>query len=97
MEYGGITPIGLPEGWRLLVDARCVDIDVALIGSGVRRSKLLLPEPTWAGSRAPRWSRDSRGSHVSGPAMSPVGGHVRMDTLLRDIPGKNPRRRPSPF
>jgi prolyl-tRNA editing enzyme YbaK/EbsC (Cys-tRNA(Pro) deacylase) len=43
MEYGGITPIGLPEGWRLLVDARCVEIDVALIGSGVRRSKLLLP------------------------------------------------------
>ena len=43
MAYGGITPIGLPESWRLLVDARCVDIDVALIGSGVRRSKLLLP------------------------------------------------------
>jgi len=43
MEYGGITPIGLPDGWRLLVDAACVDIDVAIIGSGVRRSKLLLP------------------------------------------------------
>jgi prolyl-tRNA editing enzyme YbaK/EbsC (Cys-tRNA(Pro) deacylase) len=43
MEYGGITPVGLPEGWRLLVDAACVDIDVAVIGSGVRRSKLLLP------------------------------------------------------
>ena len=43
MEYGGITPIGLPASWRLLVDARCVDIDVALIGSGVRRSKLFLP------------------------------------------------------
>ena len=43
MEYGGITPIGLPEEWRLLVDARVVDIDVALIGSGVRRSKLLVP------------------------------------------------------
>ena len=43
MEYGGITPIGLPDGWRLLVDAVCLDIDVALIGSGVRRSKLLLP------------------------------------------------------
>ena len=42
MEYGGITPVGLPEGWRLLVDPRCVDIDVAIIGSGVRRSKLLL-------------------------------------------------------
>ena len=43
MEYGGITPVGLPEGWRLFVDAACLDIDVAIIGSGVRRSKLLLP------------------------------------------------------
>jgi prolyl-tRNA editing enzyme YbaK/EbsC (Cys-tRNA(Pro) deacylase) len=43
MEYGGITPIGLPGGWRVLVDPRALDIDVAVIGSGVRRSKLLLP------------------------------------------------------
>ena len=43
MEYGGITPVGLPDGWRVLVDAACTDIDVAIIGSGVRRSKLLLP------------------------------------------------------
>ena len=43
MEYGGITPVGLPPGWRILVDAACLDIDVAIIGSGVRRSKLLLP------------------------------------------------------
>ncbi|GAA4734312.1 YbaK/EbsC family protein [Nocardioides endophyticus] len=43
MEYGGITPIGLPEGWRLLVDPRVLDIEVAVIGSGVRRSKLLIP------------------------------------------------------
>ncbi len=43
MEYGGITPVGLPDGWRLLVDAACIDIDAAIIGSGVRRSKLLLP------------------------------------------------------
>lgn len=43
MEYGGITPFGLPAGWRLLLDARVVEIEVALIGSGVRRSKLLLP------------------------------------------------------
>jgi prolyl-tRNA editing enzyme YbaK/EbsC (Cys-tRNA(Pro) deacylase) len=43
MEYGGITPFGLPAHWRLLVDARVVDIDVAVVGSGVRRSKLLLP------------------------------------------------------
>lgn len=43
MEYGGITPLGLPEDWRLLVDPRVLDIDVTVIGSGVRRSKLLLP------------------------------------------------------
>ena len=43
MEYGGITPIGLPQGWRLLIDSRVVEIDAALIGSGLRRSKLVLP------------------------------------------------------
>jgi prolyl-tRNA editing enzyme YbaK/EbsC (Cys-tRNA(Pro) deacylase) len=42
MEYGGITPVGLPTTWRLLVDAAICDIEVAVIGSGVRRSKLLL-------------------------------------------------------
>ena len=43
MEYGGITPVGLPAAWRLLVDSRVLDIEVAVIGSGVRRSKLLVP------------------------------------------------------
>ncbi len=43
MEYGGITPLGLPGGWRLLVDGATLDIETAVIGSGVRRSKLLLP------------------------------------------------------
>jgi prolyl-tRNA editing enzyme YbaK/EbsC (Cys-tRNA(Pro) deacylase) len=43
MEYGGITPIGLPSGWRILVDEACLDIPAAVIGSGVRRSKLLVP------------------------------------------------------
>lgn len=43
MEYGGITPVGLPPHWRLLIDTRVLDIDVAVIGSGVRRSKLLIP------------------------------------------------------
>jgi prolyl-tRNA editing enzyme YbaK/EbsC (Cys-tRNA(Pro) deacylase) len=43
MEYGGITPVGVPGSWRVLVDARVLDIDVAVIGSGVRRSKLLVP------------------------------------------------------
>lgn len=45
MEYGGITPVGLPAAWRVLVDPRVLDIEVAVIGSGVRRSKLLVPGP----------------------------------------------------
>lgn len=43
MEYGGITPAGIPASWRLLVDARVAEIEVAVIGSGLRRSKLLVP------------------------------------------------------
>lgn len=48
MEYGGITPLGLPAHWRLLVDARVVAEQVAMIGSGVRRSKLVFPGPAFA-------------------------------------------------
>ncbi len=43
MEYGGINPIGLPEGWPVLVDQRVVESEVVLTGSGVRKSELLLP------------------------------------------------------
>ena len=43
MEYGGITPIGVPATWRLLVDARVAEIELAIIGSGIRGSKLFLP------------------------------------------------------
>lgn len=43
MEYGGITPIGLPAGWPVLIDRRVIDTEVVVIGSGVRRSKILLP------------------------------------------------------
>ncbi|MEU5212889.1 YbaK/EbsC family protein [Streptomyces sp. NPDC020742] len=43
MEYGGITPIGLPAGWPLLVDAAVTDVPYVLIGSGGRRGKLIVP------------------------------------------------------
>ncbi len=42
MEYGGITPIGLPEGWPVLIDLAVVDAGEVIIGSGIRASKLLL-------------------------------------------------------
>lgn len=40
MEFGGITPIGLPAPWPILVDAAVLERDVVVIGSGLRRSKL---------------------------------------------------------
>ena len=43
MEYGGITPIGLPEGWPVLVDARVADAPHLVVGSGRRRGKLIVP------------------------------------------------------
>ncbi|WP_156758075.1 YbaK/EbsC family protein [Actinokineospora pegani] len=43
MEYGGITPIGLPAGWPLLIDQAVADAPELVIGSGVRGSKLLVP------------------------------------------------------
>lgn len=43
MEYGGITPVGLPQDWPVLVDSRVLERDQIIIGSGVRRSKLRLP------------------------------------------------------
>lgn len=49
MEYGGITPLGLPTDWQVLVDTAVVDRDLVVIGSGVRRSKLRLPGGMVAG------------------------------------------------
>jgi prolyl-tRNA editing enzyme YbaK/EbsC (Cys-tRNA(Pro) deacylase) len=43
MEYGGITPIGLPADWPVYVDAAVAAAPRVVIGSGIRRSKLTLP------------------------------------------------------
>jgi prolyl-tRNA editing enzyme YbaK/EbsC (Cys-tRNA(Pro) deacylase) len=43
MESGGITPIGLPAEWPLLVDAAVAAAPAIVIGSGIRGSKLALP------------------------------------------------------
>lgn len=42
MEFGGITPIGLPEEWPILIDSQVASCAEAVVGSGVRGSKLLL-------------------------------------------------------
>src|SRR3990170_699891 len=43
MEYGGITPVGLPPEWPVLVDSRVAESPYVVIGSGVRGSKLVVP------------------------------------------------------
>jgi len=43
MEYGGITPIGLPSDWPILIDPAVLAVEQAIIGSGIRASKLMLP------------------------------------------------------
>jgi prolyl-tRNA editing enzyme YbaK/EbsC (Cys-tRNA(Pro) deacylase) len=48
MESGGITPVGLPAGWPVLVDAGVAKTDSVVIGSGIRGSKLRLPGPMLA-------------------------------------------------
>ncbi|MBV1850843.1 YbaK/EbsC family protein [Catellatospora tritici] len=49
MQYGGITPIGLPDSWPVLVDAAVADTPYVVIGSGNRRGKLIVPGKVLAG------------------------------------------------
>ena len=42
MEYGGITPVGLPDGWPILVDEAVAALDWIVIGSGIRGSKIII-------------------------------------------------------
>ena len=43
MEYGGITPVGLPPEWPILIDATVAASEQLIIGSGIRKSKLIVP------------------------------------------------------
>lgn len=43
MEYGGITPIGLPNDWLIFIDKAVINARNVIVGSGIRKSKLLVP------------------------------------------------------
>ena len=43
MEYGGITPVGLPADWPVLIDSAVTALPWVLMGSGARRGKLIVP------------------------------------------------------
>ena len=40
MEYGAITPVGLPNEWKILIDRAVAESPRVIIGSGIRGSKL---------------------------------------------------------
>ena len=42
MTQGGITPVGLPDDWPILVDEAVVAAGPVVIGGGVRGSKILV-------------------------------------------------------
>lgn len=42
MEYGGITPIGLPADWPVWVDSAVVAAGPVIIGAGIRGAKILI-------------------------------------------------------
>jgi prolyl-tRNA editing enzyme YbaK/EbsC (Cys-tRNA(Pro) deacylase) len=42
MAYGGITPIGLPPGWPILIDQQVAACPWIVIGSGIRGSKIAI-------------------------------------------------------
>ncbi|MDT7556057.1 MAG: hypothetical protein QOI50_4397 [Pseudonocardiales bacterium] len=42
MEYGGITPYGLPADWPVYLDGAVAAAEQVVIGSGLRRSKLVV-------------------------------------------------------
>jgi prolyl-tRNA editing enzyme YbaK/EbsC (Cys-tRNA(Pro) deacylase) len=48
MAYGGITPLGLPPEWPVLVDAAVAAAPELVIGSGIRGSKILITGATLA-------------------------------------------------
>ncbi|MDQ1305651.1 MAG: hypothetical protein QG671_1483 [Actinomycetota bacterium] len=45
MQSGGITPVGLPRGWPILIDRAVAVSELVVIGGGVRGSKILAPGP----------------------------------------------------
>ena len=49
MQYGGITPIGLPAGWPIFIDAAVAAAGPVVIGSGIRGAKIVIDGRVLAG------------------------------------------------
>lgn len=49
MQYGGITPIGVPADWPILIDDAVAAAGPVVIGSGIRGSKIVIDGAALAG------------------------------------------------
>lgn len=71
MAYGGITPLGLPAQWPVLVDAAVAGADLVVIGSGMRGSKLAVPGTVLAALPAAEVLEDLGQPVPDGPPAAP--------------------------
>ncbi len=74
MEYGGITPVGLPAAWPVLLDPAVVASDLVVIGSGMRGSKLAVPG-SWLAALPSAEVLDGLGQPLAPTPPAPT--HVR--------------------
>jgi len=65
MEYGGITPVGLPADWPVLVDEAVAKAASVVIG--LRHPRLQAPAARPPARRAPRRPGAARPGHPGGP------------------------------
>ncbi len=72
MAFGGITPVGLPSSWPVLVDPAVAAADVVVIGSGTRGSKLAVPGAALAGLPGAQVLEGLGRPVQAEPAASPV-------------------------
>lgn len=49
MQYGGVTPLGLPAEWAILVDEAVAASGPLIVGAGIRAAKLLVTGEYLAG------------------------------------------------
>jgi prolyl-tRNA editing enzyme YbaK/EbsC (Cys-tRNA(Pro) deacylase) len=76
MAYGGITPVGLPDGWPVLIDPAVAAAEFVVIGSGTRGSKLAVPGSLLAGLPSAA-VLDGLGQPLSEDAAPPAVAPVR--------------------
>jgi prolyl-tRNA editing enzyme YbaK/EbsC (Cys-tRNA(Pro) deacylase) len=77
MAYGGLTPVGLPAGWPVLVDPAVAAAEFVVIGSGTRGSKLAVPGSVLAALPAAVVLEGLGQPLVEAPASPPAPAAVR--------------------